>query len=113
MAEFVEVMAQKMRMCRTINNCNLCRIRGTLTEDVLCFASNECSIEDIERAEHVIMEWAKENPKPLYPTWAEWLTAMALLYRDNDGYFHNTTALVTEPIPTDIAEKLNIQPKGT
>lgn len=126
MAEFVELMRQKERLCKWVRKnggCNSCPI-----EDIWC----EQSIFDIEmvrKTEEIVMQWAKEHPEPVYPTVMEWQRS---IYRgvevevihpcqlwnctDRIGsskcreYTLCTTCAANERIPPDVAEKLGIKP---
>lgn len=54
-------------------------------------------------------QWAAEHPEPVYPTWFEYLYAIS-----NPDYFDLTelyTWMRHTPIPADIAQKLEIEPK--
>lgn len=93
MAEFVEVMRQRDRMCKTVD-CSTCRLHylnnGT---DTGCGDFTE---EHPQETERIVMEWAKANPEPKppkYPTWFEY-------FRDNKYY----------PIPEAIAKQLGLEP---
>lgn len=61
MAEFVEVMNQKLRMCnyfkQDCNKCNLSYKANGL--NVVCTKCLSCYPEE---AEKIIMDWAKEHP---------------------------------------------------
>ena len=93
MAEFVEVMKQKDRMCKTVD-CSKCRLHylnnGT---DTGCGDFTE---ERPQETERIVTEWAKANPEhkpPKYPNWYEYLGANAI-----------------KPIPEEIAKLLGIKP---
>ena len=91
MAEFVEVMKQRKRMCGSIT-CDSCLLSGKInrTEYDCDGFIQECPKE----AENIIQAWAKANPEPpKYPTWYEY-------FRDNKDY----------PIPEAIAKQLGIKP---
>lgn len=58
MAEFVEIMKQKKRMCKEIA-CAFCEIGND------CMSGQDCIgyiVENPERAEEIIMQWACEHP---------------------------------------------------
>lgn len=72
MAEFVEVIKQTRRMCRSslCDNCILPR-----RADGLCIwegAPSELTDKIIAEIEAKTMKWASENPEVRYPTWREW-----------------------------------------
>jgi hypothetical protein len=103
MAEFAEVSRQWGRMCKTMDTlygdkcCDVCSLGG-------CGAVYEQDgTEDYAEIERKVMEWAKENPEPVYPSWGEWLQR---LYNNT-----NYAGIFITPIPADIAQKLGIEPK--
>lgn len=130
MAEFVEVIKQARRMCRSslCDNCILPR-----RADGLCIwegAPSELTDKIIAKIESKTLQWAAEHPEPpepQYPTWREWQQEH---FRDNAtiirpcGFMSKADAhcrvymgaydcsdCVKQPIPADIAEKLGIKPK--
>lgn len=99
MAEYVEVMEQKKRMCNSTLCCE-CDIFHLSGEDI-----NNCSqfiSNNPSKAEKIIMSWAAEHPAPKYPTWMEYLFTI---------YDTVWPQIATMEIPDDIAEKLGIEPK--
>lgn len=76
MAEFQEVMTQANRMCFAFSECNKCPLLSKNTHEcrlrvlVTMFFSSACCSE-IENLENIIVEWAKKNPAPRYPTYRE------------------------------------------
>lgn len=123
MAEFVDVVKQKARMCRVINNCTVCGLSNNNNSKGL-----NCSVlmmEHPEEADKIIMEWAAAHPEPKYPSWDE---AWKQLFPD--AYYRNSpcpncflqkersmpcryqvcTDCKSQPIPADIAEKLGVKP---
>ncbi len=124
MAEFTETMKQAKRLCEAFNDghCSDCPIgnAGALECGIAVTAEMDC--EEVERR---IMQWAKEHPEPVYPTWSEWQNSM---FQDADGDMSpcefgsgdrfncakKTCAECREQqIPADIAEKLGIKPVAT
>lgn len=114
MAEFAEVSRQWVRMCKTMDTiygdkcCDVCSLGG-------CNAVYEQDgTEDYAEIERKVMEWAKENPEPVYPTWWEWLFSIGAVTRkvkpDVAAMLIDTGLL--DPIPADMAQKLGIEPKG-
>lgn len=122
MAEFVQTMKDWRRMCK--------EKRGMCKDCGLKAAGNECCAiydgdMDYANVETVVTNWAAEHPEPKYPTWAEWLESVHVLtnnksvtYKDgNVTYgtkYYQSVSPNTEfyqPIPADIAEKLEIEPK--
>lgn len=61
MAEFVEVIKQKNRMCSTIRVCVKCRLGiGADNHNMFC---TEYMKQYPDEAEGIIMDWAAENPE--------------------------------------------------
>lgn len=83
------------------------------------------AMDNPEKIESMVMTWAEQNPEPVYPTWEEWLQSIGVMESVQstkercqrillvDGIVAHAipTTKVVEPIPADIAEKLNIKPK--
>lgn len=88
MAEFREVIKQWRRMCDK----HQCADKqcGAVIYDLICpitISHNgypcdsrfvDCSPESMAQVERIVMEWATENPEPVYPTWFEWLERQGL-----------------------------------
>lgn len=123
MAEFVEVMGIKKRMCKYYEDrsggCGGCPLDNTN----FCALSDESLSErDFKEAETIMLNWNKKHPV-IFPTWIEWLKSIGVIpylagcvvKRDDDDNFlsgHvNVNEIAIKPIPKDIAEKLGIQPK--
>lgn len=113
MAEFQEVMRQYKRMCRYYPACEECPLYNM-------YAGCSCSrcIRDYpDEAERIIMDWAAEHPEPRYPTWKEWVdrdfpVKLCICVR-NFAYVECSATCEecwNKPIPTDIAQKLGINP---
>jgi hypothetical protein len=62
-----------------------------------------------KQVEAIIMVWAAEHPEPVYPIWAEWLKKHGIIGIDNGRPYVSQRAY--DNIPTDIAQKLGIEPK--
>ena len=122
MADFVEVMGIKSRMCKYYDDCSDgCPLDNTN----FCALSDESLSErDFKEAETIMLNWSKEHPI-VYPTWTEWLSKQGFVEL-KDGQFVKqteneylieckTVAILTDkaavPIPAEIAEKLGIKPK--
>jgi len=58
MAEFVRVMKEKKRMCEMLPTCANCHIYRLMSEQT-CL---QWIPQHLEEAEHIIMQWAAENP---------------------------------------------------
>lgn len=122
MAEFVEVLGIKSRMCKYYDDCSAgCPLGNTN----FCSLSEESlATEDFKEAETIMLNWAKEHPI-VYPTWTEWLSkqgfvelkAGQFVKQTGNEYVYEckTVAILTDkaavPISSEIAEKLGIQPK--
>ena len=107
MAEFVEVMKQKKRMCNKTLCCK-CDIFRLCGEDI-----GNCSqfiLSNPSKAEKIIMSWAAEHPEPVYPTW-EQVIAEIYLQSGRNKYHSIAEWERNEHIPADIAKKLGIEPK--
>lgn len=106
MANFQEVGQQWARMCKAFrllpNGCSGCPL-----VDEHCYHESPFAL-DFDRIEYVVMQWAKENPESVYPTWVEWFRQMKIIPHEQKC-FHTW---LLEPIPADIAQKLCIEPKG-
>lgn len=133
MAEFVEVMRQVRRICE-MEECRKCPLYNFSAGDCMMTLSYSCETDvDYGEAEKIILQWAKENPEPvyLYPSWAEgWEqlypsqngflpTAVDCMcpayfgekYRDKQCSKITCSVCRSDPIPADIAKKLGIKPK--
>ena len=105
---FQEVMRQLNRMCSHHPNCG----------DSGCPLSDECgnigsyssNAKQAMRIERIVISWAAENPKPVFPTWMEWLAAN-VPGTDADSIYEAVQVLNRTYIPADIAQKLGIEPK--
>ena len=118
MAEFLEVMKQKKRMCKKYTgggicqstDYNICPLKG---HELCGKPITLMNIDKIQEGEEIIMRWAAENPV-VYPTWYEWLTSIGAVTRKvkPDVAANLIETGLLDPIPTDIAQKLGIEPKG-
>ena len=123
MAEFMYIMEQAKRMCKTFSDghCSECPIGNA---DVLECGITVTSDMDCEEVERRVMQWAKEHPETVYPTWSEWqnsvfpdaeiyITPCAFGSRDRLNCFleKRCSTCKEQQIPADIAEKLGIKPK--
>lgn len=73
MAEFQEVMLQAKRLC-VFHDCDSCPL---VCDDLsTCRFEGESPLhfkdDELANIEHIIMEWAKKNPPPRYPTYEEY-----------------------------------------
>lgn len=113
MSEFVQTMKDWRRMCSAMRSCDDCPMN-----EVKCWAKGpDDLIDSFERRESVITAWAEEHPEQVYPTWAEWLVDQGILEIANvEGTetMYDTVLpkpSLFDPIPDNIAEKLEIEPK--
>ena len=93
MAEFVEVMKQYHRMCKSMK-CSDCELN--IMNNGAGMACYHFIIDHPDEAEIIITAWAKANPEtksPKYPNWYEYLGAYG-----------------TKPIPEAIAKQLGLEP---
>ena len=101
MAEFGEVMRQWVRAKKAIS---------IETSDVLSnIPLNSYTDELIAGIEKEVMEWATKHPEPVYETWLEFIKRFEIGGQKSDDdfiYWMGTTS-----IPTEIAEKLGLEPK--
>ena len=118
MAEFVKVMKDWRRMCKSYP-------RGCAEKCPLQNGSwGACqsgAVDSPERHERIVEEWAEKHPEPRYPTWAEWLEKEGIIYTvpaspGMEWRFCGDRVMTIlskgeKPIPDDIAKKLGIQPK--
>lgn len=116
--EFVEVMRQWNRMCRTFDKgerCTECPIPNVH----MCWYIGDDWIKDkyYDEVENIVMSWAAEHPEPVYPTWGEWFEEHGDLIRgwhnatNVQWMAHTFSRLLCTPIHADIAQKLGLQPK--
>ena len=93
MAEFKDIIEGAHKICES----TLCAKCKTLYPCVYEACNNELhfctSLEFFMNMEAEVLQFLKDNPKPVYPTWLEWL-------RDN----------ASKPIPEEIAKKLGVEP---
>ena len=112
MAEYIEVMKQKRRMC---NYYALCIMGCPLNDIDFCNKnSGEKTNADFPEVERRVMSWAAEHPEPVYPTWEQYLADLMTAdmkadKTDNPNSVENY--MRKTQIPADIAEKLGIEPK--
>lgn len=124
MAEFTEVMKQARRMCETFSgvHCSECPIGNAEVLECGIMAMSEMECEEVERR---VMQWAKEHPDPVYPTWNEWYRKnfpdayynskriCPMVFGDGKNCYRETDCdrCRNNRIPADIADKLGIKHK--
>ena len=93
MAEFKDIIDGAHKICESMS-CSTCK---TLYPFVYKVCNNDpyfCSgWGDLMGMEAEVLQFLKDNPTPVYPTWLDWL-------REN----------VSKPIPEEIAKKLGVEP---
>lgn len=114
MAEYAWVMKQWQRMCGSmqggIAKCDNCPLLKVICQ----YKPDEMA--DFDEAEKIIADWAAKNPEPVYPTWVDWLVKQGVLVGDNTNpniryWYAMNMEKIEQPIPTEIAEKLGLEPK--
>lgn len=74
MAEFQEVIMQAGRMCNSFPSCHECPLLDKHERDCRykrCVNKMLLNPTDTANIENIIMDWAKKNPAPRYPTFKE------------------------------------------
>ena len=78
----------------------------------------EMTQELADEIKQTIITWAKENPEPVYPTFAEWLNSIGVAISDRPFLSPSIPVLVFqvnekmfEPIPEKLAKKLELKAK--
>ena len=127
MAEFVEVMKQVNRMCRTYlgDQCRECPLNRCDNCEMDIYSENYFTAQAAQKLESIATDWAKEHPEPVYPSWAEgWkqLFPNTFIPPCPKRWFGDTYAPIfvcaehkcdyckTIPMHPEIAEKLGIKP---
>ena len=124
MAEFVEVMKQAGRICRSVS-CDNCIFSRNYDETCIWEdAPARLTDEAIAEIEAKTMKWAAENPEVRYPTWREWsdkqfpdadenMRTCAFISKERANCAAQKTCsdCRNQTIPADIAEKLGIKLK--
>lgn len=108
MAEFVDVIRQTKRICKSVNgNCGRC-----LMGEFAC--PNNARFDNTDEQEFIdfanaVMSWAAEHPEPVYPTWEDWLLDIGVIRKGMS--WSDLNIPLRKSIPANIAEKLGLQPK--
>lgn len=127
MSEFSKVMHEWHRMCDCFFNGTFwtCDENCSLYDYTVCSKPQEKYPVPLEMTQELadeiaqtIMIWAKENPEPVYPTFAEWLNSIGVAISDRPFPSPNIPVPVLqvnekmfEPIPEKLAKKLELKPK--
>ena len=122
MAEFTEVMRQARRLCEEQQNIDFC-VRCPMQGKDGCMVVADAENIDYVEVERKIMDWAKEHPEPVYPSWEEgWRqlfpdakytpcpNIFGHKYMVRDCKYLICTDCKSNPMPAEIAEKLGIKP---
>lgn len=124
MAEFVEVMVQTRRMCNEYgSNCFRCPLSASGDCILMPDDDNACN-SDYAKIEETVLQWAEENPEPVYPSWAEaWkqlfpdaddipcVACFGKKYRDSNCDLITCVECWNKPMPAEVAKKLGIKLK--
>lgn len=129
MAEFAEVMRQAHRMCEECGCADCPMLDVDAIGNCNQIFDKKYTLEDLVDIEQRIVEWAKENPEPQYPTWKEWVETRFPTAEDEicphvfmsadewarfmgmERCHKRCSQCLDTPIPADIAKKLGIRPK--
>lgn len=132
MAEFIEVMRQARRMCSSFGGecSDKCPLNCAIQVETDCYRDLcICVAGGLEEAykliEERVMQWAKEHPAPVYPSWNEWhgknfpdayydgkrICPSILGGGESCDSENDCDKCRDRPIPADIAAKLGIEPK--
>ena len=117
MAEFIKVMNQAQRMCKSFSGARACDScpAGGCGECAFTVSPEYRNDDQFAKIERIVIDWAAEHPEPRYPRWVDVLYEMGVFRNEvHNGNVH-TCCLTDEayaPIPADIAEKLGIKPIG-
>lgn len=119
MAEFQLVTKEIERMCDYYES--ECRTDNCpLYAKDLCYAKALSMIDsdNCDKLAKVVMKWAEEHPKPMYPTWAEYLKSIGVITSDNPFPAPNIMVCLFqverkmfEHIDAETGQKLGLEPK--
>ena len=132
MAEFSVVMKHIKRLCEThsmsCTGCLLAELGGrclvSMNTESFDNVPSDWDLSNLPVIEQIVMNWAKENPEPRYPSWEEWwrrefpnadnaISPCTFGIRERFECFgQGCETCRAQPIPADIAEKLHIKPIG-
>ena len=122
---FTDVMRQWRRMCKAFSetpDCEGCPIEDMTEHGCDGIYSDEfADVVDWNEFARRVMQWAEENPEPVYPTWLEWLTEIGVFEQILSGDYRYyvcgkplcaiPTENIFKPMPQEYAEKLGLKPK--
>lgn len=115
MAEWKEVIHNVKRICELREGkCGTCRLGAFGCPNNSRFDMTD--EKEFDRFAEEVMQWAKDNPEPVYPTWREYLESIGVIvprknYTVMDAYALIIGQINTTRISTDIAWKLGLQPR--
>lgn len=110
MAEFQEVMNEFKRMCWHYQRRQECP-KPCPMSGVNISQCRKIAFEKPEVTEKTVMDWAAENPEPVYPTWNEWLHTTPFIKTEFTDMGQKKCFMWDEPIPSDMARKLGVPPR--
>lgn len=102
MAEFIEVMNGVQKICKYLHDnlceydcyvCDACEENFPFVNEICRCSYRTLSLKTLKETETEVLQFQKDHPTPVYPTWLDWL-------RDN----------ASKPIPEEIAKKLGVEP---
>lgn len=93
MAEFKDIIEGAQKICESVL-CSACRTLYPCIYKACNSKMHFCtSMEHLMDMEAEVLQFLKDHPDPVYPTWLDWL-------KDN----------ASKPIPEEIAKKLGVEP---
>ena len=100
---FTDVIRQFERMCSNYSGDNACE--GCPLGGVNIGQCRKIAFNQSRRFVTTVMQWAAENPEPVYPTWYRWLILVGAV-SSVETLFDD----LQNRIPADIAEEHKIDP---
>ena len=105
---FLDVMHQFQRMCHKhiTDRCVGCPMS--------CVNIAQCrkyAFEHPKVFESRVLEWAGNNPEPIYPTWGQWFITQNLITIDRSGHYLPGDLFETR-IPEWVGTRLGIEPEN-
>lgn len=112
MTEYNKVMEERNRMCDYYSINHVCNFDCPLSMDNNPALTNysgcdEFLYKEAEKAEQIIMKWAREHP-PIYPTIGEVIVEICQLMNINPKTNLNT--IYDEHLTKEAADRFNIKP---
>lgn len=103
--DFVEVTKASKRMCDECP-CGNCPVSSD--NNGVGVSCAKLRLYMPEKFAGLVLQWAKEHPEKVYPTWKEWLTEMDVI---RPAYYKDIFEIRNDSIPADIAQRLGLKPK--